>query len=408
MTDVVNRFLRYVQIDTQSENGRTECPSTPKQLDLARLLVDELTALGLTGVRLDEKGFVTATLPANVDRAAPVVGFIAHMDTSPDMSGANVRPQIIENYTGGDIVLNREAGLVLSPRDFPDLKNYTGQALITTDGTTLLGADDKAGVAEIMAALQVLVDHPEIEHGTIKVAFTPDEEIGTGIQQFDVPSFGADFAYTIDGGELGELQYENFNAALAVVTVHGRNVHPGSAKNKMINAILIGIELNELLPVEQRPEFTEQYEGFYHLVRLDGSIEHTELRYIIRHHDRAKFEAQKTLMQKAVDYINAKHGEKTAELALRDQYYNMREKIEPVMQVMDIARQAMQSVGIQPLVVPIRGGTDGAQLTYMGLPTPNIFTGGHNFHGKFEYIPVESMHKAVDVIVRIAELVAAC
>lgn len=408
MTDVVNRFLRYAQIDTQSDREGPGCPSTQKQFDLARLLVDELNAMGLTDVHLDEKCFVTATLPANVDRDVPAVGWIAHIDTSPDFSGTNVRPQIVENYNGGDIVLNRDANVVLSPRDFPELKQYAGQTLITTDGTTLLGADDKAGIAEIMAALQMLVDRPEIEHGPIRVAFTPDEEIGTGIQQFDVESFACDFAFTLDGGELGQLQYENFNAAAAMVTVHGRNVHPGTAKNKMINSNLIAIELNELLPVQQRPEFTEGYEGFYHLDRIDGTVERTDLRYIIRDHDRAKFEAKKALIQKAVDFINAKYGENTAELRMKDQYYNMREKIEPVMHIMDTARRAMQAVGVQPLVVPIRGGTDGAQLTYMGLPTPNIFTGGHNFHGKFEYIPVESMQKAVDVLVRIAQLVAEC
>lgn len=408
MIDVVSRFLRYAQIDTQSDEAGSGCPSTQKQFDLARLLVDELNAMGLTDVRLDEKCFVTATLPANIDRDAPTIGWLAHLDTSPAFSGANVRPQLIENYDGGDIVLNREANIVLSPRDFPDLKQYVGQTLITTDGTTLLGADDKAGIAEIMAALQVLVDHPEIEHGTIRVAFTPDEETGTGIHHFDVESFDCDFAYTVDGGELGQLQYENFNAASAVVTVHGRSVHPGSAKNKMINANLIAIEFTGLLPVQERPEYTEGYEGFFHLDRIDGTVERTELRYIIRDHDRAKFEAKKVLMQNAVDFINAKYGENTAELRMKDQYYNMREKIEPVMHIMDIARRAMQEEGIQPLIVPIHGGTDGAQLTYMGLPTPNIFTGGRNFHGKFEYIPVKSMQKAVDVLVRIAQLVAEC
>ncbi|HHY89345.1 MAG TPA: peptidase T [Chloroflexi bacterium] len=406
MTDALERFLRYVKIDTQSAwTGDNKPPSTVKQFDLARVLVQELNDLGLQDVNLDEQCFVTATLPANIDSPAPVVGFLAHLDTTPDFSGKDVNPRCVK-YDGGDIVLNEEKNIVLSPRDFPDLAQYTGQTLVVTDGTTLLGADDKAGIAEIMAALKYLVDHPEIQHGTIRVAFTPDEEIGTGIQHFDVKAFGADFAYTIDGGELGELQYENFNAAGAQLTVHGRAVHTGSSKNKMVNSILIGMELNDMLPVEQRPAYTENYEGFYHLDLFEGSVEQTRMRYIIRDHDRAKFEAKKALMERAVAFINQKYGPGTAELEMHDQYYNMREKLEPVMYILDIARQAMEACGVKPLVVPIRGGTDGAQMTYMGLPTPNIFTGEHNPHGKFEYIPVESMEKAVQVIVKIAELAA--
>jgi tripeptide aminopeptidase len=406
MQDVVERFLRYVRIDTQSTHSGQGCPTTQTQFDLARLLVDELNALGLQDVRLDEHCFVTATLPANVSRAVPVVGFAAHIDTSEDMSGKNVNPQMVPDYDGGDLVLNHAANVVLSPRQFPDLKKYIGQTLITTDGTTLLGADDKAGIAEIMSALRYLSEHPEIEHGAVRVVFSPDEETGTGMAYFDAETFGADFAYTLDGGEVGELQYENFNACAASIVIKGLGVHPGTAKNKMVNSILIGMELDGMLPAQQRPQFTEKYEGFYHLGAFQGSVEHTELHYILREHDATKFEAQKRLITQAVEYLNAKYGPGTVSLTLRDQYRNMRERIEPVMHIIDLARRAMEELGITPLVIPIRGGTDGAQMTYKGLPTPNIFTGGHNAHGKYEYVPVESLEKATQVIVKIVELLA--
>lgn len=407
MQSVIERFIRYVKIDTQSIHKSTTYPSTAKQLNLARLLVDELQELGLKDAAMDGFGYVTATLPANIDQAGvPVIGFLAHMDTSPDLSGTNVNPQFIEDYDGGVITLNAEKGILMDPEEFPDLNKYIGKTLITTDGTTLLGADDKAGIAEIMAAVEYLLEHPEIPHGTIKIGFTPDEEVGAGVDHFDVEAFGADFAYTIDGGEIGQVQYENFNAAGAELTIHGRNVHPGTSKLKMRNALLIGMELNELLPVFERPEHTEKYEGFYHLFQFDGSVEEARMTYIIRDHDRARFEQKKTLLGKAVDFINAKYGEKIIDLKLVDQYYNMRQQVEPHPQIMDIAIRAIQAVGLTPIVDPVRGGTDGSRLSYMGLPTPNLFTGGHYAHGKYEFIPTFAMEKAVEVLVKIAELAA--
>lgn len=406
MPGVVDRFIRYIKIDTQSDRNSDTHPSTAKQFDLAHLLVGELTELGLKDVSVDENCYVMATLPSNLDHPAPTIGWIAHMDTSPDMAGAHVNPQFVENYDGKDIVLNAEKQILLSPVYFPDLKKYIGKTLITTDGTTLLGADDKAGIAEIMTALAEMVAHPEIKHGTIKIGFTPDEEIGRGADLFDVKKFNADFAYTLDGGEIGELQYENFNAAQAEVLFHGRGVHPGSAKDKMINAILVAMEFNAMLPVEQRPEYTANYEGFYHPFELKGDVESARMVYIIRDHDRRKFEAKKDLLEKAAGYLNQKYGMNTVELRLKDQYYNMKELIEPVKYIIDIADQAMKDLGIQPLIIPIRGGTDGATLSYMGLPTPNIFTGGHNAHGKYEYVPVESLEKATQVILKITQMVA--
>ncbi|MFU8826343.1 MAG: peptidase T [Brevefilum sp.] len=407
MQSVIDRFIRYIKIDTQSARKSETYPSTGKQLDLARLLVEELHALGLGDAAVDQYGYVTATLPANIEKeGVPVVGFLAHMDTSPDLSGKDVTPQFIEDYDGGEVTLNTEKGIYMSPGEFPDLKKYVGKTLITTDGTTLLGADDKAGVAEIMAAVEYLLAHPEIPHGTIKIGFTPDEEVGAGVDHFDVSAFGADFAYTVDGGEVGEVQYENFNAASAELTIHGRNVHPGKAKLKMRNALLIGMELNELLPVFERPEFTEKYEGFYHLYQFGGTVEEASMTYIIRDHDRARFEEKKALLGKAVDYINTKYGADIIDLELEDQYYNMREQVEPHPQIMETAIAALHAVGVTPIIVPVRGGTDGSRLSYMGLPTPNIFTGGHYGHGKYEFIPTFAMEKAVEVLVKIAELVA--
>lgn len=403
MTTVLDCFLRYVRVDTGSDPDSSSHPSTPKQFDLAKVLVEELKALGLADASVDEHCNVMASLPANTARPVPAIGLIAHMDTSPDMSGSNVNPRIWENYDGGDLVLNEELKIVLSPRDFPELKHHRGETLITTDGTTLLGADDKAGIAEIMAALEFLREHPEIPHGPVKVAFTPDEEIGRGTDTFNLEKFGADFAYTLDGGEVGEVEYENFNAAGARVTFYGRNVHPGTAKNKMINSILIAAEFNALLPAAERPMHTEGYEGFFHLMEFSGTVEKTSLTYIIRDHDAARFEARKALMQNALAFIHQKYGEGTGELTLRDQYRNMKEIILPVMHIVDTAKEAMRELGITPIDIPIRGGTDGAMLSYKGLPTPNLFTGGLNAHGKFECIPLESMEKAVQVIVRILQ-----
>jgi tripeptide aminopeptidase len=407
MPSVIDRFIRYIKIDTQSAHKSESYPSTEKQLNLARLLVEELKDLGLEDAALDSYGYVTATLPANIEReGVPVIGFLAHMDTSPDLSGANVNPQFVVDYDGGVVMLNAEKGIHMSPEDFPDLKKYIGKTLITTDGTTLLGADDKAGIAEIMAAIEYLLAHPEIEHGTLKIGFTPDEEVGAGVDHFDVARFGAEFAYTVDGGEVGEVQFENFNAAGAELTIHGRNVHPGKSKLKMRNSLLIGMELNELLPVFERPEFTEKYEGFYHLYQFGGTVEEASMTYIIRDHDRTKFEEKKALLRKAVDYINAKYAEKIIDLKIEDQYFNMREQVEPHPQIMQTAIRAIQAVGITPIFEPVRGGTDGSRLSYMGLPTPNIFTGGHYGHGKYEFIPTFAMEKAVQVLVKIAELAA--
>lgn len=404
MSDVVNRFLKYVKVDTQSDERSQTCPSTEKQLTLGNILVDELKELGLTDAAIDQNGYVMATLPSNTDKDCPVIGFIAHMDTSPDMSGADVTPQIIRNYDGGDIILNPDKNIILSPDVFPELSNYKGQDLITTDGNTLLGADDKAGVAEIVTAMEYLIKHPEIKHGTIKVCFTPDEEIGRGANLFDVTRFNADFAYTIDGGEIGELEYENFNAAGANITINGNNIHPGKAKNKMLNAILVAMEFNAMLPANETPAHTENYEGFYHLNNIEGSVEVCKMHLIIRDHDKKLFEFRKQKIQKIVDYLNDKYGHNTILLHIKDQYYNMKEKVEPVIHIVEKAKKAMEEAGVTPLIKPIRGGTDGARLSYMGLPTPNIFTGGHNYHGKYEYIPVNSMNKAVEVIVKLAEL----
>jgi tripeptide aminopeptidase len=407
MSDVIDRFLRYIKIDTESDVNSETCPSTLKQLDLARLLKNECDEFGLSDVSLDENGYVMATLPANTSKAVPVIGWIAHMDTSPDMSGKDVKAQWVENYDGGDIVLNKEEKIVMSPIDFPELKQYIGQKIITTDGTTLLGADDKAGIAAIMSAVKYLLEHPEIEHGTLKIGFTPDEEIGRGADLFDVKKFGADFAYTVDGGELGELEFENFNAAGAKITIKGRSVHPGTAKDKMINAINIGMDIAGMLPPQMRPEHTEKYDGFFHLMRFNGSLERTTLEYIIREHDREKFEWQKGLLEKAVDMANYKYGPGTAELAMSDQYYNMKEKILPVFHIIETAREAMLQLGLEPKIIPVRGGTDGARLSFEGLPCPNLFTGGHNAHGRFEYLPAESLEKSVEVILRIIDMYTA-
>ena len=403
-TEILNRFLSYVAIDTQSDDSSTTFPSTAKQFDMLNLLHDQLKAFGLTDVSIDSNGYVMGTLPSNTSKKVPVIGFVSHVDTSPDMSGANVKPRLVENYDGKDIILNQEKNIVMTPIDFPELTDYIGQTLIVTDGTTLLGADDKAGVTEIMAAIEYLVNHPEIEHGTLKVGFTPDEEIGRGVDFFDVKKFGADFAYTMDGGGIGELEYENFNAAGAKVIIQGRNIHPGYAKNKMKNAILMATEFNALLPVNERPEFTQDYEGFYHLIKLEGSVENSFIQYIIRDHDRPKFELKKQFFKDCADFMNKRYGEGCFTLEMKDQYYNMREMVEPVYHVVATAQEAMEQLGIIPKVVPIRGGTDGARLSYMGLPCPNIFAGGHNFHGKMEYVPLESMVKATEVILKIVEL----
>ena len=405
MEKILDRFLRYVSVDTQSDENSESQPSSAKQLDLLRMLRDELTAMGVEAT-LDEYGYVMATLPSNIDRKVPVVGFIAHVDTSPDASGANVRPQIIENYDGGDIALKGVPGLFLKPSEFPELLGHKGETIITTDGTTLLGADDKAGVAEIMNAVQYMVEHPEFKHGEIKIGFTPDEEIGRGVVKFDVKKFGAEYAYTMDGGEVGELEFENFNAASAKIHIQGRNVHPGYAKGKMKNAILIGMELNSLLPVQQRPEFTEGYEEFFHIISFKGSVEEADFGYIIRDHDRAKFEEKKEVIGKCVAFINEKYGEGTASLEVKDQYYNMRQQVEPYYFIVEKAVKAMEMEGIEARIQPIRGGTDGANLSFKGLPCPNIFAGGLNFHGKMEFAPLESIEKASRVVLNIIGLFA--
>ena len=405
MEKILDRFLRYVSVDTQSDENSESQPSSAKQLDLLRMLRDELTAMGVEAT-LDEYGYVMATLPSNIDRKVRVVGFIAHVDTSPDASGANVRPQIIENYDGGDIALKGVPGLFLKPSEFPELLGHKGETIITTDGTTLLGADDKAGVAEIMNAVQYMVEHPEFKHGEIKIGFTPDEEIGRGVVKFDVKKFGAEYAYTMDGGEVGELEFENFNAASAKIHIQGRNVHPGYAKGKMKNAILIGMELNSLLPVQQRPEFTEGYEGFFHIISFKGSVEEADFGYIIRDHDRAKFEEKKEVIGKCVAFINEKYGEGTASLDVKDQYYNMRQQVEPYYFIVEKAVKAMEMEGIEARIQPIRGGTDGANLSFKGLPCPNIFAGSLTFHGKMEFAPLESIEKASRVVLNIISLFA--
>lgn len=402
---VVDRFLDYVKFDTQSDELTNLTPSTPGQMIFAQYLEKELRKMNLEDVSLDENGYLMATLPANTDKELPTIGFIAHLDTSPDMSGRHVNPRIVEDYDGTDIVLNKAENIVLSPTEFPELLNYKGQNLIVTDGTTLLGADDKAGIAEIISAVAYLQSHPEIKHGKIRIAFNPDEEIGLGAHKFDVENFGAEWAYTIDGGEIGELEYENFNAAIARVIIKGRNVHPGCAKHKMINSIRIANQFMVMLPRWETPEHTEGYEGFYHLVGIEGSVEQTTITYIIRDHDRNRFESRKREIEHLVRKTNMEFpGSCTAEI--KDQYYNMREKIEPVIHIIDIAKEAMLKAGVTPKVQPIRGGTDGAQLSFKGLPCPNIFAGGLNFHGRYEFVPVKSMKKAQDVIVEIARLVA--
>jgi tripeptide aminopeptidase len=404
---LVDRFFSYVQKDTQSDEDTNLMPSTPGQMAFAKDLAAELKALGLTEVTLSSYGYVMATLPANTNESCPVVGFIAHMDTSPDLSGRNVTPQIVKNYQGGAILLDATDYIVLSPSDFPELEKYIGQDLITTNGKTLLGADDKAGIAEIVTAMEYLMAHPEIKHGKIRIGFTPDEEIGKGPDKFEVEDFGADFAYTMDGGEIGELEYENFNAASAKITFKGRNVHPGYAKHKMLNSIRIAHQFAGMLPRHETPEHTEAYEGFYHLISFHGDVESTTISYIIRDHDRERFENRKKEVEHLVRKINHEFGENTATLDMKDQYYNMREKIDPQnMHIIGLAFRAMEACNVVPQVRPIRGGTDGARLSFMGLPCPNIFAGGHNFHGRFEFIPIPSMEKAMQVIVKIAEIVA--
>lgn len=403
--NVLDRFLSYTKFDTQSDELTNLTPSTPGQMIFAQALEKELKKIGLEDISLDENGYLMATLPSNIDKEVPTVGFIAHLDTSPDMSGRHVNPRIVKNYDGGDITLDAENGVVLSQKDFPELKDYVGQDLVVTDGKTLLGADDKAGVAEIITAMEFLIAHPEIKHGKIRVGFNPDEEIGLGAHKFDVEHFGADFAYTMDGGAIGELEYENFNAAAAKVTFNGRNVHPGYAKHKMINSIRIANQFSIMLPRWETPEHTEDYEGFYHLVGFEGTVEETTLTYIIRDHDMDRFGRRKKELEHLVRKINHEFPG-CASIEIKDQYYNMREKIEPVMYIIDIAKQAMLNSDITPKVQPIRGGTDGAQLSFKGLPCPNIFAGGLNFHGRFEYVPVQSMEKATDVIVEICKLVA--
>lgn len=403
--NVVERFLSYVKFDTQSDELTNLTPSTPGQMIFAQALEKELKKMGLQNISLDENGYLMATLPSNIDKKVPTVGFIAHLDTSPDMSGRHVNPRIVENYDGGDIVLDEAAGVVLSPSDFPELTDYKGQSLIVTDGKTLLGADDKAGIAEIIAAIEHLQNHPEIKHGDIRIAFNPDEEIGLGAHKFDVQRFGADWAYTMDGGAIGELEFENFNAASVKVSFKGRNVHPGYAKHKMINSIRIANQFCIMLPRWETPEHTEGYEGFYHLIGFEGTVEETKLTYIIRDHDRDRFERRKKELEHLTRKINHEYPG-CASIEIKDQYYNMREKIEPVMHVVDIAKQAMENAGVKPKVQPIRGGTDGAQLSFKGLPCPNIFAGGLNFHGRYEFVPIPSMEKAADVIVEICKLVA--
>lgn len=403
---LIERFTGYVTIDTESDPESKSTPSTEKQWDLANKLVDELKRIGMTEVTIDEHAYIMATLPSNVDKDVPVIGFVSHFDTSPDFSGANVRPQIVENYDGGDIVLDSENNIVLSPSEFEDLLLYKGKTLITTDGNSLLGADDKAGIAEIISAMEYLIQHPEIKHGKIRVGFTPDEEIGRGAHKFDVEAFGADWAYTVDGSQIGELEYENFNAAGAVVTIQGKIVHPGYAKDKMVNSMYIATDFIKSLPSEETPEHTEDREGFFHLNSIEGNVDGTKLQYIIRDHDRNKFEERKKRMLAVAERMNEDLGQKRISVEIKDQYFNMREKIEPVMHIVEIAEQAMKDAGVEPIIKPIRGGTDGSQLSFMGLPCPNIFAGGHNFHGRYEYVPVESMQKSIEVIVGIAKLTA--
>jgi len=404
---VVEKFLRYVKVNTRSDETVAKgCSTSEGQWELARLLAEELKSLGLKDAQVNERCFVLATLPGNIEKKAPTIGFLAHLDTSPDFNGMNVRPQVHENYDGGEIVLNKVSGMTLSPGEFPELVRYRGQTLITTDGTSLLGADDKAGIAEIMGLVEHLTNHPEIKHGTLKIAFTPDEETGMGVDHLDVKAFGADFAYTLDGGGLGEMEYENFNAARASIHFHGKSVHPGDAKNVLVNSQLLAMEFNSLLPAAQRPEHTENREGFFHLHKVSGNVSETSAEYLIRDHDRQKYEAKKELMQKCVDFIKAKYGPASVDAIIEDRYFNMREVLEKVFHIVETAQKAMRELGIEPIVKPIRGGTDGARLSFKGLPTPNLFTGGHNFHGPYEYISTNSMEKAVLVALKIVELYA--
>ncbi|AVM25915.1 peptidase T [Bacillus pumilus] len=402
--EMIQRFTSYVKVDTQSDAEKKSCPSTEGQLNLARQLVKEMKSIGIQDVTMDENGYVMGTIPSNTDKEVPTIGFLAHIDTATDFTGKNVKPQLHENYQGGDITLNEDLHIVLSPSQFPNLQKYQGHTLITTDGTTLLGADNKAGIAEIMTAMHYLIEHPDIKHGKIRVAFTPDEEIGRGPHKFDVEAFGASYAYTIDGGPLGELQYESFNAAGAKVSIKGNNVHPGTAKDKMVSAAKIGMLFHNKLPSDESPEYTDGYEGFFHLTKFVGEVEEAELQYIIRDFDKEKFNDRKALFEKAANDLKAIYGENSITLSIQDQYYNMREKIEPVKHIVDIAHEAMENRSVTPVIEPIRGGTDGSQLSYKGLPTPNIFTGGENFHGKYEFISVENMVKATEVIVEIARL----
>ncbi|MCB2354788.1 peptidase T [Clostridium estertheticum] len=406
MSKVVENFLKYISYDTKSDEESITVPSTIGQMVLAKELVMQLKAMGLKEASVDDNGYVMATIESNVEKIVPTIGFIAHMDTAPDISGKDVKPKFVYNYDGEDIILNKEKNIVLSPKDFPELKNYIGKTIITTDGTTLLGADDKAGIAEIMAATEYLMQNPNIKHGKIRIGFTPDEEVGRGADIFDVKKFGADFAYTMDGGLIGELEYENFNAAGVKIAIHGRNVHPGSAKGKMIHSSLIANEFINLMPQNETPATTEGYEGFYHLISINGEVEETKLQYIIRDFDSENFENRKIFIKNIADKLNDKYGNAAVELEIKDQYFNMKEKIEPVKHIVDTAFLALKEVGVNPIMQPIRGGTDGARLSFMGLPTPNIFAGGHNFHGKYEFIPTFAMEKAVDVILKIVELYA--
>ena len=403
---LLERFLKYVSIHTMSDENTGLVPSTPQQMEFAKILAEELKDMGMQDVSLDKKGYLMATLPSNIDKDVPTVGFISHLDTSPDMSGKNVKPRIVENYDGNDIILNEKENIVLSPKQFPELTMYRGQSLVVTNGLTLLGADDKAGIAEIMTAMDYFIKNPDVKHGKVRIAFNPDEEIGLGAHHFDVEKFGCQFAYTMDGGEIGELEYENFNAAGAKVTFYGTNVHPGYAKNKMVNSMKIATKFMATVPANESPEYTDGYEGFYHLTGIGGDVEKTTVSYIIRDHDRKKFEERKAHLQMLVDKINSEFGDNTATLEVKDQYYNMKEKVEPVKYIVDIASEAIRQAGVEPKVKPIRGGTDGAQLSFKGLPCPNIFAGGHNFHGKYEFVPIQSMEKATEVVKNIIKIVA--
>ncbi len=404
MSKIAEQFIRYAKIDTQSNEDSTTCPSTNKQFNLAKVLKDELEIMGINKTELDENGYLYATIPANVKHSVPVIGFIAHMDTSPDMSSDNVKPILVKTYSGKDIILNLENNIILSPKEFPELKRYVGQDLIVTDGNTLLGADDKAGIAEIMQMAQYVCDNPEFKHGAIKIAFTPDEEIGRGADLFNLKLFGAEFAYTIDGGGIGELEYENFNAALAKIKIQGKSVHPGEAKNKMVNAVLILNRIIGSLPVEETPRYTDGYQGFYHVLHAKGNVEESSAELIIRDHDADKFNEKKKRLETLTQQLNKEYGSNYIQLEIKDQYLNMKKMIEPYFHIVETAKKAMEQVGVKPIIKPIRGGTDGAKLSYKGLPTPNIFSGGHNYHSRYEFIPVQSMEKAAETIIKIIEL----